>query len=236
VFQLTGEITVPFVKAQCIIYQDAETGYDAVPIISFKNYPEKDISIIAENTYIETSKTIGLNAAGNISLTSQTGSIDFHGPVTVNGTLLEDMIGTGGSFQYITEPVSPSGVLEIGKMSVGQIDIAGGMYVNIESRNNIKLSTSDDNYDNYIALNTDITLRSIHSKISVGSGKVVIAGDDEIILNSMDGRITCDSPISAPVYTAPVYTENDNGSYTKTDKTVELRVVERDGAYTIVID
>jgi hypothetical protein len=30
-------------------------------------------------------------------------------------------------------------------------------------------------------------------------------------------------------FTAPVYTENDDGSYTKTNKTVALRVVERDG-------
>lgn len=101
-----------------------------------------------------------------------------------------------------------------GKYITIQNESEGGIY--IESQNNISLNTSEEDFG---------------ASISVGDGRVFIRGDNNIVLDSLNGNIICHSPISAPVYT-----ENTDGTYTKTNKTVALRVVERDGAYTIVID
>jgi hypothetical protein len=106
------------------------------------------------------------------------------------------------------------------EINVGQGDINLGVGVgsiNIDSGNGL-----------YMAGEAEIKIES--------DNQVIINAGNDIKIGTVNDYSDTHSIIFGSKFSVPVYTENDDGSYTKTNKTVALRVVERDGAYTIVID
>ena len=133
--------------------------------------------------------------------------IKLRGPVTVNNTLLEDMIAT----------------------AVSSIDLS-----NYQTKLNYYSESVYDDGSSHVFINADQT--------KIGNDKTYI----DVVPNGLigifgtvfvNGSITVGGDINTGTYfTTHVYNEAKDGSYIKTNKTVSLRVVERDGDYTIVID
>lgn len=162
------------------------------------------------------------------------GPIHLNGQVFVNGTSLTDLIGAGSSVDlsnYVANTVKLTGRQEF--------NIIGG-----EGKIGVDPEVYDDCYISFMGSSNPPDGLAIHA----GAGAIEIEGGNGIDLKGNTGPITLttdegnielnasDNIKMGAYFTAPVYTENDDSSYTKTNKTVALRVVERDGAYTIVID
>ena len=205
-----------FITADQTKIGNSDTYIDVVPYISSK-------SITIQNNVGD----ITVNASSDISLTANKVTM-FNGNLEINHL-------NGADATYITPTI---GSIRLGK---------DNNYISVDPNgiDSIKLSTSGrrilmESYQSSIIIGAELGL----SLYGTNDGRIIIneAGGIDISGNSISigtGATTLNltNKIDMGTYfTAPVYTENTDGTYTKTSKTVSLRVVERDGAYTIVID
>lgn len=237
-FERLGKINVPSVEAYQIVNRDnPKSGgiYISDPLGSDRgititeNNPLFVDEIRGRDNYVNDSYYCIALGAGGIDIGHNTHSNLLH--ISTEGITVSDnatvqlpantIIGRGSNTSHgsLTIALDYGRAWEFKNGTICNLD----MYCDSE----IKTNNVRDGGNGYS------TIELIAKKYSEGS----LTDSVSIGLDGSTQTVNINGTIKMGTYfTAPVYTEAADGSYTKTNKTVSLRVVERDGAYTIVID